>query len=127
MLCIANCGVIARDDFIGRAVPCESLDTSPRGMVGSCSTTTCPLVSNPRRPARPAIWMNSCGWNMRRSCPSNFSSDSKTTVLAGPLTPIANVSVETNTGSMPEQKRCSMISLQCGIIPAWCTPTPPAA
>ena len=52
-----------------------------------------PVVSMPRRPARPAIWMYSPASRLRMHVPSCFRTLSNTTVRAGMFTPIANVSV----------------------------------
>lgn len=54
-------------------------------------------VRLPLLPARPAIWIYSAGANILFSTPSNFDIVSKTTVLAGMFTPIANVSVANNS------------------------------
>ena len=54
---------------------------------------TVPVVSMPRRPARPAIWMYSPASKLRWHVPSCFRTVSKTTVRAGMFTPIAKVSV----------------------------------
>ena len=54
---------------------------------------TVPVVSMPRRPARPAIWMYSPASRLRMHVPSCFRTLSNTTVRAGMFTPIANVSV----------------------------------
>lgn len=52
-----------------------------------------PVVSMPRRPARPAIWIYSPASRLRMHVPSCFRTLSNTTVRAGMFTPIANVSV----------------------------------
>ena len=64
-----------------------------RGTFALQSRITVPVGSSPLRPARPAIWMYSPVKRSRKTVPSCFLIESKTTVLAGMLTPIANVSV----------------------------------
>ena len=85
---------------------------------------TVPTVSFPRRPALPAICVYSPGNKKRNSCPSCFRKDSKHTHRAGAFTPIANVSVENKTFTLPRQKSISTISFTIGSKPAWCTPKP---
>ncbi len=52
-----------------------------------------PSLSIPLLPALPAIWKYSFEFKNRKPVPSNFRSDSKTTVFAGILIPTAKVSV----------------------------------
>ena len=53
---------------------------------GACTTTE-PAMSNPARPARPAIWWNSRADSVRTRCPSYFDSAVNTTVRIGTLIP----------------------------------------
>lgn len=97
-----------------------------------------PLVSSPRRPARPLIWIYSPGEiildrlegkkmanskeyvntenpNYLNAVPSHFFSLVKTTVFAGILTPIENVSVLNKTltsDSCAQTRKYTKIKLQ---------------
>ncbi|ABT14717.1 hypothetical protein NY2A_b318L [Paramecium bursaria Chlorella virus NY2A] len=95
-----------------------SFEIIPRSTAGSCRTNTRPSSSNPRRPARPAIWINSCSLSKRLFRPSNLNNDSNNTECAGPFTPTATVSVEISTGMIPLQYKISMISFTYGTTPA---------
>ena len=79
---------------------------------------TCPTVSNPKRPARPAICVYSCAYNIRFSLPSNFFTSVKIVVFTGMLIPIAKVSVQKRILMYPLEKSNSTISLKTGIVPA---------
>ena len=59
--------------------------------------TTLPRSSSPLRPARPLIWMYSPDVSQRKPPPSNFRAFVNTTVLAGMLSPVENVSVAKST------------------------------
>lgn len=61
------------------------------------SKITVPVSSKPRRPALPAICINSEGWRSLKFNPSCLRIESNTTVLAGILTPMAKVSVAKRT------------------------------
>ncbi len=65
------------------------------------STMTWPTVSNPARPARPAICWNSrtCSWRCRT--PSYFDRPLNSTVRIGTLMPTPSVSVPQTTLSSP--------------------------
>lgn len=59
-----------------------------------CTKTQCPSVSNPRRPARPAIWNNSlCVRATVPRSPRRLESWEITVVRAGILIPADSVSV----------------------------------
>ena len=90
---------------------------------GAC-TTTKPAVSNPARPARPAIWRNSRVRSTRCRLPSNFASPVNSTVRIGTLMPTPSVSVPQMTVSNPAWARVSTSRRYFGSIPAWCTPMP---
>ena len=90
---------------------------------GAC-TTTSPTVSNPARPARPAIWWNSRAVRWRMRCPSYLTRLVRTTVRMGTLMPTPRVSVPHTTGSRPFWVSRSTTRRYLGSIPAWCTPTP---
>ena len=66
-----------------------------------------PDVSNPARPARPAIWWNSRAFSSRWRVPSNFARPVKTTVRIGTLMPTPSVSVPQITFSSPVCASCS--------------------
>ena len=87
-------------------------------------TTTVPLVSNPARPARPAIWWNSRDLSMRWRVPSNFVRPESTTVRIGTLMPTPSVSVPQITLSRPACASVSTRRRYFGNMPAWCTPMP---
>ena len=73
---------------------------------GAC-TTTRPAVSNPARPARPAIWANSRERSTRCRLPSNLASPVNSTVRIGTLMPTPSVSVPQMTCSSPCWASCS--------------------
>ena len=73
---------------------------------GAC-TTTYPAVSNPARPARPAICRNSRERRIRCRVPSNFASPVNSTVRIGTLMPTPSVSVPQMTTSNPDWASCS--------------------
>ena len=73
---------------------------------GAC-TTTCPEVSNPARPARPAICRNSRVRSTRDRLPSYFARPVNSTVRIGTLTPTPRVSVPHTTVSSPDCASCS--------------------
>mmetsp|Transcript_16645 Transcript_16645/g.42686 ORF Transcript_16645/g.42686 Transcript_16645/m.42686 type:complete len:323 (-) Transcript_16645:661-1629(-) len=85
---------------------------------------TVPVVSRPRRPARPAICVYSPGSSERKLLPSCLRVEWKTTVRVGALTPMAKVSVANRTLMRPRQKSISTTSFMMGSSPAWCTPMP---
>ena len=87
-------------------------------------TTTAPDVSNPARPARPAIWWNSRALSTRWREPSNLVSPVKTTVRIGTLMPTPRVSVPQMTLSRPAWARVSTSRRYFGSMPAWWTPIP---
>eukprot|EP00967_Tisochrysis_lutea_P117377 scaffold189774_cov32-Tisochrysis_lutea.AAC.2 len=88
------------------------------------SNMTVPLGSRPRRPARPDIWMYSAAEGGRKTSPSHFRSEVKTTARAGMLRPRANVSVAKRNSMRPSWKRISTTSLSTGSRPEWWTATP---
>ena len=90
---------------------------------GAC-TTTRPAVSNPARPARPAIWWNSRACSSRVLVPSYLDSAVNSTVRIGTLIPTPRVSVPQMTLSSPAWVRVSTSRRYRGSIPAWCTPMP---
>ena len=90
---------------------------------GAC-TTTRPLVSNPARPARPAIWWNSRACSSRVFDPSYLDSAVNTTVRIGTLMPTPRVSVPQMTLSSPAWASVSTSRRYLGSMPAWCTPMP---
>jgi hypothetical protein len=67
---------------------------------GAC-TTTVPAVSNPARPARPAIWWNTRAVRRRVRCPSYMLSAVTSTVRIGTLLPTPSGSVPQITVSSP--------------------------
>ena len=67
----------------------------------------CPTVSNPARPARPAIWWNSRACSSRDPLPSYLDSAVNSTVRIGTLTPTPRVSVPQMTFSSPA---CASVS-----------------
>lgn len=81
-------------------------------------------MSNPARPARPAIWWNSRARRIRTRCPSYFDSAVNSTVRIGTLTPTPSVSVPQITFSRPAWARRSTSRRYFGSMPAWCTPIP---
>jgi len=85
---------------------------------------TIPRSSSPRRPARPLIWMNSPELRFRNSFPSHLRTAVNTTVLAGMLSPMLNVSVAKSTLSRPSWNRISITSLRIGSSPPWWIPIP---
>ena len=85
---------------------------------------TSPTVSNPARPARPAIWWNSRADRCRMRTPSYLTRLVSSTVRMGTLMPTPSVSVPQTTGSRPRCVRRSTTRRYLGSIPAWCTPTP---
>ena len=79
----------------------------------------------PRRPARPVSWVYSPGVTSACVSPLNLTSRSRTTVRAGMLMPSARVSVANTTRTRPvRMNSSSTVSLNAGIIPAWCAATP---
>ena len=90
---------------------------------GAC-TTTVPAVSNPARPARPAIWWNSRALSRRVRTPSYLLSAVSSTVRIGTLMPTPRVSVPQMTFSRPACASCSTRRRYLGSMPAWCTPMP---
>ena len=90
---------------------------------GAC-TTTRPMVSNPARPARPAIWWNSRAISSRVFVPSYFDSAVNSTVRIGTLMPTPRVSVPQMTFSSPACASVSTSRRYFGSMPAWCTPMP---
>jgi hypothetical protein len=64
-------------------------------------------VSNPARPARPAICRNSRVRSTRDRLPSNFASPVNSTVRIGTLMPTPRVSVPQMTWSWPVCASCS--------------------
>mmetsp|Transcript_335 Transcript_335/g.1321 ORF Transcript_335/g.1321 Transcript_335/m.1321 type:complete len:341 (-) Transcript_335:662-1684(-) len=85
---------------------------------------TNPSVSNPRRPARPAICWNSRVVSNRLLLPSNLHSCVNSTDLIGTFTPTPRVSVPQITFSNPFPASFSTSNRYFGSKPAWCTPTP---
>mmetsp|Transcript_17285 Transcript_17285/g.53134 ORF Transcript_17285/g.53134 Transcript_17285/m.53134 type:complete len:235 (+) Transcript_17285:579-1283(+) len=100
----------------------------PRATAGSIFSSstwrTMPLASLPRRPARPDIWMYSPAVSHRKSAPSNLRVSVKTTVRAGMLMPIANVSVANRSFSRPSWNKISTTSFTMGSRPPWWMPMP---
>ena len=90
---------------------------------GAC-TTTVPVVSNPARPARPAIWWNSRACSSRVLVPSYLDSAVNSTVRIGTLMPTPRVSVPQMTLSSPAWASVSTSRRYLGSMPAWCTPMP---
>lgn len=86
-----------------------------RGTFALQSRITVPVGSSPLRPARPAIWMYSPDKRSRKAVPSCFLIESNTTVLAGMLTPIANVSVANRIWKQ------IVSSLKCSLRYVWLT------
>ena len=84
---------------------------------GAC-TTTRPVVSNPARPARPAIWWNSRAWSSRVFEPSYLDIAVNRTVRIGTLMPTPRVSVPQMTFSSPAWARVSTSRRYLGSIPA---------
>ena len=80
---------------------------------------TCPTRSFPRRPARPAICVYSCGYRRRIVEPLNLLKPTKMTVLVGIFKPTANVSVASKSLINPFSNSNSTISRKTGKIPAW--------
>lgn len=68
---------------------------------------TVPAVSNPARPARPAICMNSRTFRCRWRTPSYLDRPVNTTVRIGTLIPTPRVSVPQTTFSSPAWVSCS--------------------
>ena len=85
---------------------------------------TNPSVSNPLRPARPAICWNSLVVNNRVLLPSNLHSCVNNTLRMGTLTPTPSVSVPQIAFSNPFPASFSTSKRYLGSNPAWCTPTP---
>ncbi|CAM5658317.1 hypothetical protein STENM327S_08995 [Streptomyces tendae] len=86
--------------------------------------TTNPSVSNPARPARPAIWWNSRALSVRTRVPSYLVSAVNSTVRIGTLTPTPSVSVPQITFSRPACASFSTSRRYLGSMPAWWTPMP---
>ena len=86
--------------------------------------TTYPTVSNPARPARPAIWWNSRARSRRTRRPSYFDSAVNSTVRIGTFTPTPRVSVPQMIFSRPAWASRSTSRRYLGSMPAWCTPIP---
>ena len=82
------------------------------------------MVSNPARPARPAIWWNSRARSRRTRLPSYLDSAVNSTVRIGTLTPTPSVSVPQMTFSRPAWASRSTRRRYFGSMPAWCTPMP---
>ena len=82
------------------------------------------MVSNPARPARPAIWWNSRAVSSRIRVPSYFDSAVNSTVRIGMLMPTPSVSVPQMTLSSPAWASVSTSRRYLGSMPAWCTPMP---
>ena len=75
-------------------------------------------MSNPARPARPAIWWNSRDFSRRCLVPSNLVSPVNSTVRIGTLIPTPRVSVPQMTFSIPVWANCSTSLRYFGSIPA---------
>ena len=90
---------------------------------GAC-TTTLPFSSNPRRPARPEICLNSRTERSPTFVPSNFASFVKRTVRIGMFTPTPSVSVPQMTWRRPFCASFSTRRRYFGRSPAWWTPIP---
>ena len=81
-------------------------------------------MSNPARPARPAIWWNSRALSRRVLVPSYLDRAVNSTVRMGTLMPTPSVSVPQITLSSPDWASRSTSRRYFGSIPAWCTPMP---
>jgi hypothetical protein len=102
------------------ASPATTAGSTP----GAQTTTACPSMSMPRRPARPVSWVYSPGVTSTCASPFHFTSRSRTTVRAGMLMPSASVSVANTALTRPRTKHSSTVSLNAGTSPAWCAATP---
>ena len=80
---------------------------------------TRPILSNPRRPARPAICKYSSVCKNRIPPLENLDSLVKIAVLVGALIPTAKVSVQKSILTRPCSNKISTISFNTGITPEW--------
>ena len=95
------------------------LNASSGPSKGLCKQTTWPTVSYPRRPARPAICMNSFEVKLRGPESPRLESADNTLDRAGMFTPAASVSVANTTFSKPRWNSASTKPFQPGSKPAW--------
>lgn len=95
---------------------CLPLLTWSRESAGSSSpqlrTTTVPLTSRPRRPARPAICVYSPGVRSRCLSPSCLRMPLKRTHRAGMLTPMAKVSCARRMGAGAQSVAAAAIQIR---------------
>ena len=85
--------------FSGGLVTSANASSGPSK--GLCSATTWPTLSYPRRPALPAICMNSFEVSIRGPESSRLDKHDSTLDRAGMLTPAASVSVAKTTFRRP--------------------------
>ena len=87
-------------------------------------STTWPMSSLPRRPARPAIWSKEEAASGATPKSPRFDIVVIAVQRAGMLIPAASVSVANTALRRPSWKSASTSAFSSGSIPAWCAATP---